>query len=54
MWEHGDDLSAALDCEETGFRVVEYGKRRMVTVPDSVKREMRGMGLRELRRRGIG
>jgi hypothetical protein len=28
MWEQGDDLSVALGFEETGFRVIEYGKRR--------------------------
>jgi hypothetical protein len=54
MWAQGDDLSVVTDNEETGFRIIEYGNGRMVRVPDSVKREMRAMGLRELRRRGIG
>jgi hypothetical protein len=54
MWAQGDDLSVVTDNDETGFRVIEYGKGRKVRLPDSVKREMRAMGLRELRRRGIG
>ena len=54
MWAQGDDLSVVTDNDETGFRVIEYGKGRKVMLPDSVKHEMREMGLRELRRRGIG
>jgi len=54
MWEQGDDLSVVTDYDETGFRVIEYGKGRKVMIPDSAKHEMRSMGLRELRRRGIG
>jgi len=54
MWAEGDDLSVITDNEEVGFRVVEYGKGRMVALPESVKREIRAMGLRKLRRRGIG
>ena len=45
MWAQGDDLSVLPDDEETGFRVIEYGKRRKVRLPDSVKREIRAMGL---------
>jgi hypothetical protein len=54
MWTQGDDLSVVTDIDETGFRVIEYGRKRKVVLPDSVKDEMREMGLRELRRRGIG
>ena len=54
MWAQGDGLSVFPDDEETGFRVIEYGKRRKVRLPDSIKREIRAMGLRELRRRQIG
>jgi hypothetical protein len=37
------------------FAVVEYGKNRKVLLPDSLKREiLEEIGLRELRRRGIG
>ena len=54
MWAQGDDLSVITDDDEVGFRVVEYGRRRKITVSDPVKDEMREMGLRELRRRGIG
>jgi hypothetical protein len=54
MWAHGDDLSVITDNDETGFRVVEYGNKRKIALPDSVKREIRDMKLRELRRRGIG
>jgi hypothetical protein len=53
-WEQGDDLSVVTDYDETGFRVIEYGKGRKVLIPDSVKHEMRAMGLRELRRQGLG
>jgi hypothetical protein len=42
------------DYDETGFRVIEYGRRKKVTLPASVKHEMREMGLRDLRRKGIG
>ena len=55
MSAHGDDLSVVTDYDETGFRVIEYGKSRKVTLPDSVKHEIReAIGQRELRRRGIG
>ena len=54
MWTHGDDLSVITEDDETGFRVVEYGKGRKVTLPDSVRNEVKAMGLRELRRRGLG
>jgi hypothetical protein len=55
MWAHGDDLSVVTDNDETGFRVVEYGKSRKVVLPDSLKREIAESKLsRELRRRGIG
>jgi len=53
-WAEGDDLSVITDNDEIGFRVIEYGPRRKVTLPDPVRNEMREMGLRELRRRGIG
>jgi hypothetical protein len=39
MWAQGDDLSVVTDDEETGFRVIEYGKGRKVRLPDSVKLE---------------
>jgi len=55
MWAEGDDLSVVTDNEETGFRVIEYGKGRKVILRNLVKHEMRDIvGLRELRRRGIG
>ena len=55
MWAQGDDLSVITDNDETGFRVVEYGKNRKVVLPDSLKREINETRLqRELRRRGIG
>jgi hypothetical protein len=54
MWAQGDDLSVVTDYDETGFRAIEYGRRRKVTLPSSVKHEMREMGLRDLRRQGIG
>jgi hypothetical protein len=54
MWAQGDDLSVLIDNDETGFRVIEYGKGRKVKIPDSVERAMRALGLREFRRRGIG
>jgi len=54
MWAQGDDLSVVSDNDETGFRVIEYGKRRKVIVPDSIKQEIRTIGQRELRRTGIG
>jgi hypothetical protein len=54
MWAQGDDLSVISDEDEIGFRVVEYGKSRRVVLPESVRREIRNMKLRELRRRGIG
>ena len=54
MWAQGDDLSVLTDNDETGFRVIEYGKGRKLKLPDSVKRAMRALGLRKFRRRGIG
>jgi len=54
MWAEGDDLSVFTDSDETGFRVIEYGKNRKVVLPDSFKAEIEEIGLRELRRRGIG
>jgi hypothetical protein len=55
MWAHGDDLSVVTDHDETGFRVVEYGKSRKIVLPDSLKCEIQETKLqRELRRRGIG
>lgn len=55
MWAEGDDLSVITDNDETGFRVVEYGKNRKVVLPDSLKSEIKETRLqRELRRRGIG
>jgi hypothetical protein len=54
MWAQNDDLSVITDNDEIGFRVIEYGRRRKVVVPDRVKDAMRKMGLRELRRRKIG
>jgi len=53
MWSQGDDLSVLSD-EEVGFSVVEYGKNRKVVLPKSVKAQIRNIGQRELRRRGIG
>jgi hypothetical protein len=54
-WAQSDDLSVLTDNDETGFRVVEYGKSRKVVLPDSLKREIKGAKLqRELRWRGIG
>jgi hypothetical protein len=54
MWANNDDLSVITNDDEVGFRVVEYGQRRNLALPESVKSEMRAMGLRELRRRAIG
>ena len=54
MWAQGDDLSVITDSDESGFRVVEYGRNRKMTIPDSLKCEIKKVGLRELRRRGIG
>jgi hypothetical protein len=54
MWAQGDDLSVVTDNDETGFRVIEYGKSRKIVLPDPVKREIEEAKLRELRRRGIG
>ena len=53
MWSQGDDLSVITDNDETGFRVIEYGKSRNVMLPDSLKREIEEIKLHELRRRGI-
>ena len=54
MWAQSDDLTVISDDDEVGFRVVEYGKSRRVVLPDSLKHKIENMGLRELRRRGIG
>jgi hypothetical protein len=54
MWAQSDDLSVVADNDETKFKVIEYGKGRRVKLPDSVKHEMRVLGLREFRRREIG
>ena len=54
MWAHGDDLSVVTDHDETGFRVIEYGKSRKIVLPNSLKREIEQIKLRELMRRGIG
>jgi len=55
MWAQGDDLSVVTDHNETGFRVIEYGKSRKIVLPDSLKREITKTKLqRDLRRRGIG
>jgi len=55
LWGHGDDLSVVTDNDETGFRVTEYGRRRKIVLPDSLKCEIQETKLqRELRRRGIG
>ncbi|MGC1475820.1 MAG: hypothetical protein WA804_08245 [Terriglobales bacterium] len=55
MWAQGDDLSVVADNDETGFRVIEYGKSRKIVLPDFLKREIQEAKLqRELRRRGIG
>ena len=53
MWSQSDDLSVISD-DEVGFRIVEYGKNRKVVLPESIKKEIRNIGQRELRRRGIG
>ena len=55
MWAQGDDLGVVTDHDETGFRLLEYGKSRKVVLPDSFKREIKETKLqRELRRHGIG
>ena len=54
MWAQGDELSVITEDDETGFRVVEYGKSRKIVLPDLLKREIEQIKLRELRRRGIG
>ena len=54
MWAQGDDLSVLTDSDDTGFRVVEYGKSRKIELPAPLKREIREIGSRELRGRGIG
>jgi hypothetical protein len=53
MWSQSDDLSVISD-DEVGFRTVEYGKNRKVVLPEPIKKEIRNIGLRELRREGIG
>ena len=52
-WAQGDDLSMVTDDDEIGFRVIEYGRKK-VTLPVSVKDEIIATGQRDLRRRGIG
>jgi hypothetical protein len=54
MWAQNDELSVITHDDEIGFRVIEYGKRRKVALPDAVKQQIIGMGQQELRRRGIG
>jgi hypothetical protein len=54
MWMQGDDLSVVAGHDETGFRVIEYGKSRKIVLPNSSKREIKQIKLRELMRRGIG
>jgi len=46
MWEQGDDLSAALGFEETGFRVIEYGKRRRVVANDEIRKWVEKIGIK--------
>src|SRR2546426_3540224 len=48
MWEQGDDLSMMTDVEDVGHKVPEY-RRKKVVLPDSLKDEMRKIGLRKLR-----
>ncbi len=36
MWAQGDDLSVITDSNESGFRVVEIGKNRKITISDSL------------------
>ena len=54
MWSQGDDLSVVTDNDETGFRVVEYGRSRTIVFPASLKREIKKIGSRKFRRTGIG
>lgn len=55
MWAQGDEISVVTDNDETGFRMIEYGKSRKIVLPASLKREIEETKLqRELRRRGIG
>ena len=55
MWAQSDDLSVVTEDDETGFRVIEYGKNRKIAIPDSLKREIQETKLqRELRRRKLG
>ena len=53
MWIQGDDLSVVTDNDDTGFRVIEYGRKKVV-LPGCIKHEMKEVGLRNLRRKGIG
>jgi len=53
MWSQSDDLSVLPD-DEVGFRMVEYGRSRRVVRPNAVKKEIRNIGQRQLRHRGIG
>jgi hypothetical protein len=46
MWAQNDDLSVFTDNDEVGFRVVEYGTKRKITVSNSVKGEMGEMKFR--------
>jgi len=54
MWAQGDDLSVVTDSDETGFRVVEYGRSRKIAFPTSLKREIKKIGSRKFRRKEIG
>ena len=54
MWAQGDDLSVVTDSDETGSRVIEYGKNRKIVLPAPLKGEIKEIGSRELRRRGLG
>jgi hypothetical protein len=50
MWEHGDDLSVVTDQDETGFRVIEYGRGRKVVVSEKVRNEIRKIGVKKCAR----
>ena len=54
MWAQNDELSVISDNDEIGFRIVEYGLRRRVALPDPLKQAIKDTGQREFRRRGIG
>jgi hypothetical protein len=50
LWNHGDDLSVLTDCDETGFRVTEYGRGRKIVVSDKVRNEIRRIGIKKYAR----